>query len=428
MNIAWFTHRYYPCVGGSENYGREMVRRFVARGDRVDVLTSDAFDLWYFTDPRRRRVDSPREDFVDGARVVRFPVRHFRGQRYVGKLLSFAPHWPTRCRFDSFLPIIPGLGRVRGRYDAVLAVGFPYTGFAHAAWRTARRAGAPLVLTPFLHLATPGDPVNRSYTRPHQIRLLRESDLVVVQTEIERRAVAGWVDGDRPRLLKLGMGFAREEVTGADRAEARRRFGLEPEAWVIGQLGANDPNKGTTDLVHAVGQLRAGRPIRLLLAGPISPAFEAFRATLPPETGRWLTVLGPIADADRPAFFAALDTFAMPSRTDSFGIVFLEAWANGLPVVAAAAGGVTEVVEHDRTGRLVPFGDVPALAAALGQIAADPGLARRLGQAGAAHVAEGFTWDDKFRALARAVDGLRSASAPHGPHRPASLRRGVGVG
>jgi glycosyltransferase involved in cell wall biosynthesis len=324
------------------------------------------------------------------------------------------PHWPTQCRFDSFLPVIPGLGRVRGRYDAVFAVGFPYTGFAFAAWTTARHAGAPLILTPFLHLATPGDPVNRSYTKPHQIRLLRESDLVVVQTDIERLAVAEW--GIRQeRILKLGMGFGREEVTGGDRREARRRFGIRPEAWVVGQLGANDPNKGTCDLVWAVAALRAQRPSaeppHLLLAGPISPAFEAFRATLPAECERWLTVLGPIADADRPAFFAALDVFAMPSRTDSFGIVFLEAWANGLPVVAAAAGGVREVVAHERTGLLVPFGDGAALAAALGRLAEDRSLAQRLGQAGAAHVAHGFTWDDKFTRLAAAVDRVAARPA-----------------
>ncbi len=64
-----------PCVGGAENYGRAIVRRFVASGDSVDVLTSDAHDLWYFTDQRRRRVDEPSETEVDGAKVRRFAVR-----------------------------------------------------------------------------------------------------------------------------------------------------------------------------------------------------------------------------------------------------------------------------------------------------------------------------------------------------------------
>src|SRR6266550_3395402 len=98
MRIAWFTHRYHPCVGGAENYGRAMVRRFVAAGHTAEVFTSDAHDLWYFTDRGRRRVVAPAVSHVDGARVQRFAVRHRPWQRYVGRLLSYAPHWPTRCR------------------------------------------------------------------------------------------------------------------------------------------------------------------------------------------------------------------------------------------------------------------------------------------------------------------------------------------
>ena len=97
MRIAWFSHRYHPCIGGAENYGRAMVRRFVAAGHEVDVFTSDAHDLWYFNDRNRRKLEEPPESRVDGARVRRFAVRHIPLQRYVGRLLSYAPHWPTRC-------------------------------------------------------------------------------------------------------------------------------------------------------------------------------------------------------------------------------------------------------------------------------------------------------------------------------------------
>src|SRR5438270_11175035 len=127
MRIAWFTHRYFPCVGGAEKYGRSIVRRFVAEGHEVDVLTSDAHDLWYFNDRRRRRVDAPAESWVDGARVRRLPIKHIPLQRYVRKLHSLMPHWPTRCRVATYMPIIPGIERIRGDYDAVFAVGFPFT-------------------------------------------------------------------------------------------------------------------------------------------------------------------------------------------------------------------------------------------------------------------------------------------------------------
>lgn len=418
MRVAWFTHRYSPCVGGAENFGRAIVQRFVAAGHSVDVVTSDAHDLWYFVDRRRGRVDAPAENWVDGARVRRFAVRHFPAKRYVGRLLSYLPHWPTQCRWDSYMPLIPGIEKVRGDYDAVFGVGFPFTVFSYAALKTARASGAPLLLTPFLHLATPGDPVNRTYTRPHQIRLLREADTVVVQTELEAAQVVEW-GIPRARVLVLGMGVDHDLVTGGDRTHWRSQLAIGPNCPVIGHLATLDPNKGTHDLVRAVERLNdqraADRLIHLLLAGPSSPDFESFRAALAPATSRWLHVLGPMKPEGRPDFYAALDVFAMPSRTDSFGIVFLEAWTNGLPVVAAAAGGVSEVVSHEQTGLLVPFGDVSQLAGALDRLLADRSFAQRLGSAGRARVARGHTWDDRYAALegrARALIAERAGSRP----------------
>lgn len=425
MRIAWFSHRYFPCVGGAENYGRAMVRRFVASGHEVDVLTSDALDLWYFNDRTRRRIDEPAESVVDGARVRRFAIRHIPLQRYVGRLLSYVPHWPTRCRWASYMPILPGIEAVRGDYDAVFAVGFPYTIFSYAALQTARAAGSPLILTPFLHLATPGDRVNRSYTRPHQVRLLAEADVVVVQTTIEAEAVAAW-GIERPKILKLGMAVELEDVTGGDPRALRSELGIPPGRAVVGHLATLDPNKGTNDLVRAIARLNAGRPgadpIGLILAGPSSPDFERFAADWPADWSAWIKRLGPLPLERRADFFAALDVFAMPSRTDSFGIVFLEAWANSLPVVAASAGGVTEVVDHGATGLLVPFGDVGLLAGALGRFLDDRALARKMGAAGRSRIGRGHSWDDRFATLARRVQELtRSRRSPTprqpGPHR-----------
>ncbi len=402
MRIAWFTHRYHPCIGGAETYGRNMVRRFLEAGHCVDVFTSNAKDLWYFNDPRRQRLEEPDESEVDGAWVRRFAVRHLPYQRYIGRLLSYVPHWPTQCRFASYMPILPGIEQVRGAYDVVFGVGFPFTIFSYAALQTARDADAPLILTPFLHLATPGDKVNRHYTRPHQVRLLREADSVVVVTQLEANAVAEW-DVPLERILKIRMGVEHAEVTGGQGARFRASLGIPPNRPVVGHLATLDPNKGTNDLVRALQKLNDNRPaddpIHLVLAGVSSPHFESFASELPPLTRRWLTRTGPLSAAQKADFYDAIDIFSMPSRTDSFGIVFLEAWANGKPVVAAAAGGVVEVIEHDRTGMLVDFGDVDRLALALDWLLQNPETASRLGEAGRELVSTGHTWDDCFALL-----------------------------
>ena len=414
VRIAWFIHRYHPVISGAENYGRAIVSRFVADGHHADVFTTDADDLGYFTDSRKSRVDAPRESLVDGARVTRFPVTHWRGQKYAGRLLSYLPHWPSQCKYESYMPIIPGIERVRGDYDAVFGVGFPYTLFSYAAWRTAKAARAPLILTPFLHLATPGDPVNRLYTRPHQGRLLREADIVVAATNRESLTLADrGVTQDR--VLVMGMGVEHDLVTGGDRSVLRSRLQIPMHSQVVGHLATLHTNKGTTDLVRAVMVMNASRvdrPVHLILAGMSTPEFESFANALPSGTGRWLHQIGTLPDDGRPDFYSALDIFAMPSRTDSYGIVFLEAWANGLPVVGAAAGGVVDVIDDKRDGFLVAFGDVESLAGRLSTLVEDPSLADEMGRRGQQKIATGYSWDDRYRTLRDRVAALPVRRSP----------------
>ncbi len=409
LRIAWFIHRYSPVVGGSENFARAIVSRFVARGDSVDVFTSDADDLTYFTHRNGGKVEAPRFSEVDGATVHRIQVRHIPAQRYVGKALSLLPSWHLRCQVGSYLPILPdllgdseygsGTGSRTQKYDLAVGVAFPYTNFSYAAWKLARWSGCPFVVIPFLHLGSKG------YTLPHQIRLLKQADLVVAVTPFEANAMAE-LGLDRSKITILPMAFEAEKVTGGDRVRLRKQLGIGLEESLIGQVGALDYNKGTEHLVEAVSRLNADRdgPIHLILAGRPTPGFERFL------TGRndwpsWLHVLGPFENALLPDLYAAIDVYAMPSRTDSFGIVFLEAWANGKPVVAAAAGGVSDVVRDEVDGLLVPFGDVPRLEHALNRVVIDKTFANTLGGAGRAKLAQGWTWDDRFEQFRQVIAG-----------------------
>ena len=92
-----------------------------------------------------------------------------------------------------------------------------------------------------------------------------------------------------------------------------------------------------------------------------------------------------------PTYYAASDVCAVPSRYESFGMVALEALSCGRPVVGFESPGLLHTVEQDRTGTLVPSGDVRALAGALAQIVSDAGLARRMGLA-ARETAQRYSW------------------------------------
>ncbi len=192
-------------------------------------------------------------------------------------------------------------------------------------------------------------------------------------------------------------------MTGGSPNVLRERLSIPSHATVVGQLGALDLNKGTNDLVNAVLRINrsssSNRRVHLLLAGGATPRFNDFLASLPADSLESISLLGRIAESEVPDFYASLDIYAMPSRTDSFGIVFLEAWANAKPVIAAAAGGVVEVVEHEQTGLLVEFGDVEQLSESIQRLVDHPNLASLLGRNGFQQVKSGCTWDDRYQTL-----------------------------
>ena len=105
-----------------------------------------------------------------------------------------------------------------------------------------------------------------------------------------------------------------------------------------------------------------------------------------------VSFLGSVDDATLKSHYKSCDIFVMPSAKEGFGFVFLEAMQYGKPVVAAAAGGTPEVVEDERTGLLVPYGDVKQLAQTITRLCLDPALRAQLGQTGYRHLEQKFTF------------------------------------
>jgi glycosyltransferase involved in cell wall biosynthesis len=150
-------------------------------------------------------------------------------------------------------------------------------------------------------------------------------------------------------------------------------------------------------VVEAVRLLwQAGVAVDLVLAGVVLAPFQRYLERLPAGDRRRLTVLGTVDHQTKLDFLDAIDVLALPSRTDSFGIVYLEAWSYGKPVVGAQAWGVRSVIDDGQNGLLVPFGEVSVLAAVLRRLLEDPDLRQRLGEHGRRTVFSTHTWAHKY--------------------------------
>jgi phosphatidylinositol alpha-1,6-mannosyltransferase len=173
---------------------------------------------------------------------------------------------------------------------------------------------------------------------------------------------------------------------GDERAADRARYGWRPEERITLFAGRLVERKGLADLFAALAAVPAVD--RLVVAGPGDRAPWERMAEAAGVAGR-VTFLGYVTPAELPPLYRAADLFAGPSRdarsrddVEGFGIVYLEASASGLPVLATHTGGIPEAVEDGVGGILVPPRDPAALAGAWRRLAADDALRRRLGAGG----------------------------------------------
>ncbi len=268
---------------------------------------------------------------------------------------------------------------LRGDYDLVHAH-WPFPAAALALIpATIRRK--PLVTTS--HGAYVDSYHNRKRIVKWLIRLsLRRSRYVIAVGEEHRRTVMQVSGVPSERIRVIDMGIWQEEPPPSQ-AEARQKLGLDPAETIILYIGDLLYHKGPDIPVQAAARLRAeGRQFSLLVGGQ-GPEAENLRRLIDAlglaETCR---LLGPIPADDVYTWFAAADVCVVPSRSEAFGLVAVEAMYAGTPVVAAEVGGLRQTIRHGENGFLFPREDDAALAERLAELLDDPALRQQFAQAG----------------------------------------------
>ena len=416
MRILHTNAAYHPFVGGAETYVQAMSERLARDGHAVTIAATDATHVQCFWDPRQPRVPE-KEETINGVHVVRSPVGHLPLAPWSFYLLRRLATDLARLPFDTrpfldrlapLMPRVPGMERTLASlptpFDLVHGVNISLEWPLIAGWRYARQRGLPFVATPFVHVGERA--VQRFYTMPHQLGVLRDADRVIVQTDIEGRELAR-LGVPAERITRLGMGVDLERLQGGDGERFRAEQGVSGP--IVTFMGAVTDDKGAIHLLRAMQRLwEQGREATLVIAGPaVEPStFGRVYDALPPEHRARIRRLGTVRGQRKKDMLAASTLFVLPSRVDSFGIVYLEAWAYGLPVIGCRAGGVPDVIDEGKDGLLVPFGDLGALTEAIASLLDDPERRREMGRRGRAKVEARYTWERIYRALAQVYADL----------------------
>jgi len=224
-------------------------------------------------------------------------------------------------------------------------------------------------------------------------RALRKANLVLApsQNTADHVAAIQNVPSGRIRVLPWALDPQFETLVAQPRVPLPANFPRSPVIFTVGRWLATERYKGMDTLITALPRLLTRWPeLQLVLAGDGDD--KPWLEDLAEKNGiaRHVQFLAKLSYAELASCYAACDIFALPSRGEGFGLVYLEAMALGKPVIGGAHGGAPEVIQDGVTGYLVQHGDAIQLATCIETLLSDPALAHKMGERGRERVENEF--------------------------------------
>ena len=384
--------------GGMNVYVRELSRELASRGIEVDVFT------------RWREPEDPQiQTLAPGARVIHIPSGPVR---YIPKLEVYE-------RIGDFSAQVQEHIESEGRgYDLIHS---HYWLSALVARDLARRWALPRVQMFHTLGLVKREVMDEDVDGESEARIgierdaVHESDGLVAASEIEMSELMQLYGADPEKICVVPCGVDPEVFRPVRQADAREALGRDQCQRLVLFVGRIEQIKGIDVLLRSLGMLFTKRPdlrdeiCLVVVGGALDPGDDA------PETEKLVELrrlvhqhrmednvdfIGSLDQERLALWYAAADLCAVPSLTESFGLVALESMACGTPVVATRVGGLQTVVSHGESGLLVPPSDDRALAQAIERVLTDHRLRMHLAH-GARERAEFFTWS-------RVGDGIES--------------------
>ena len=244
----------------------------------------------------------------------------------------------------------------------------------------------------------------------------QQADLLIGSTQDEADDLVRLYRADPARVHVVAPGIDLATFQPLDRAEAHRKIGYGPGRLLL-FVGRLERLKGVDVAIRALALLRdrAHDDLRLIVLGEdVRDGDESEKERLKAVASASgvrdrVDFLGSVAHHELPYFYAAADVCVMPSYSESFGLVALEAQACGRPVVASGVSGLRSVVRDEVSGYLIDDHDPAIYAERIGRLLAYPELAQQMGRRGRL-LAQRFSWTRTADRLAGLFEGAIESS------------------
>ncbi|WP_229676045.1 D-inositol-3-phosphate glycosyltransferase [Hoyosella rhizosphaerae] len=389
-------------AGGMNVYVLETAKELARRGILVDIFTRATSSL-----------DPHSVEAAPGVTVRNIVAGPFEGLGKTDLPSQMCPFTAAVLREEA--------SHEPGHYDLIHS---HYWLSGQVGWLARDRWGIPLVHTAHTLAAVKnaslahGDVPEPLARQVGEQQIVNESDRLLVNTDEESQQLQHFYHADPRKIDIAAPGADLAQFTPGDKLQARKTLGIDPAEKVIAFVGRIQPLKAPDVLLRAVGAMLDADdtvPVRVLIVGGTSGTGQHGYSldAIAHEVGieDRVTFLPPQPAKDLVTVYRAADVVAVPSYSESFGLVALEAQACGTPVVAAHVGGLGVAVADAVSGQLVDGHDVHDWASALREIVGNDELRARYAHAAPIHAAQ-FSWGHTVDALVECYRRALGAAVP----------------
>ena len=413
-HILFFPTRYFPAISGAEFYIQSIAEIMKSKFNyKVDVYTSTAIDFKGLREPNGRiiKIGEKYYDHVNNLKITRFPVKYNVSiddkLKFIKKIKPYVDLELSDECLTEYLRNGPYLEKlleemvhhVKNSFDLIHTSFFPYLNTI-LTLILGKLTNKPTVCTPFYHFSNPRY-LNKNYFEP-----LLKFDKIIACTHLEKKILCERLSIPAKKIKVISMGvdytkFILPRKLEPNRFKFKQKFFKpnEKNYRMVLFCGYKNYEKGAISILKAIPYiLKKYRKVYFVFIGPSTLAFNRELSKIQKAIHPRVINLTPdnltgYYDLKKIAAFNETDVFVMPSRSDAYGIAFLEAWASSKPVIGANIGATPEVIRDKVDGLLVEFDDHVDIANKVTMLLKKKRLSRKLGLEGRNKVHENLSWD-----------------------------------
>jgi glycosyltransferase involved in cell wall biosynthesis len=379
---------------------------------KIDIFTSNAIDFRALRDSKGKVImkNNKFHNEVNSLKINRFSIHHNISEGEILQKLKKIPSFNSLNLSDNLIKIFikngPYLGNLidyflkqeKLNYDLIHTTFFPYFNLI-VSLLVGMNINKPVICTPFFHFSNP------RYLDSTLIEILKKFDVLIACTNLEKDVLVKKfkIQAEKIKIISMGVDydiFKRVHSTKLNHYYFKQNFFKKNEKnyKLVLYCGNKNYEKGALTILKSIPYILAKtKRVYFAFIGPSTKAFNRELSKIQKLRNSRIINFSPgnltgYYDKKKLVAFKEADLFLMPSRSDAFGIAFLEAWAAGIPVIGARIGATPEVIRENIDGLLVEFDDPVDTAQKVIKLLKNKKLRKKLGYAGQLKVSQNYTW------------------------------------